>query len=130
MLPASVLTGPVRYGFEPEDRAQEAALGAIIAEKKDPGNPMTAFSRAKVRVARHNQKERRWNKFKVGIKDSSRTTDDTAKMNQIYLHELLDFAPFLKGDVQKLLEDGADGREARRVGRLIRENLPESELKD
>jgi hypothetical protein len=130
MSSASIPTGPVRYGFEFEDLNQERALGAILSERRNPGDKDAAGCRAKVRAWRHQKKERMWNKFRVPIKDDSKTSsDDSARMNQIYLHELLDFAPYLKGEVQKLIESGVDGREAIRVGRLIREKLPENELK-
>jgi len=110
------------YGFEKEDVEQEKALGVLMAGKCQPGNIRAAESRAKVRVARHRKKERAWNSLRVTILEHDRAVSDEVKMNQIYLHEILDLMPYMRKEVMAILEEG-DERKINRVGRFIREFL-------
>lgn len=118
-------TGGVRYGFEWDDVRQERAIGAIMAERTKPGDSWAAYSRGKVRVARHRKKEAQWNTFKISIRETSKGDDFwETKYNQILIHEILDLLPYsFQNKVKKALEIG-DGRTINKVGRLIREMLP------
>lgn len=110
------------YGFEKEDVEQEKALGVLMAGKCQPGNARAAESRAKVRVARHRKKEWAWNSIRVTILERDREVSDELMFNQIYLHEILDLMPYMRGEIMMILEEG-DERKINRVGRFIREFL-------
>lgn len=113
----------VVVGFDPDDVRQEEALGRLLAEKKHPGDLDCADSRAKVRAARHRKKEREWNQIRVQILHHDRVEPSLA-FERALVHEILDLLPYAdKEDVLKALLEG-DGRDMRRIGRLIRERLP------
>lgn len=113
----------VRYGFEREDVSQEFELGKIMSERTRPGNKLSAWCRGKVRAGRHRKKEREWAQIRLPITEYAKTIDP----NQYELalaHEIMDLLPYAeKEGVLKALLEG-DGREMRRVGRMIREKFP------
>ena len=123
MRDLSRLIGPVRYGFEPEDRSQEGALGVIMAERTKPGDLWAGRSRAIVRIARHRKRERDWSIVRLPINSSDHVTSGL-DFEAIMLREILDLLPYsLKDEALVALVEG-DGRVLRRVGREIREALP------
>lgn len=111
-------------GFDRDDVRQEEALGRALAERRRPGDPDVAESRAKVRAARHRKKEREWNQIRIPIMGHDKPVLDLAYETAL-VHEILDLLPYaMKEDTLKVLLEG-DGRDLRRVGRLIREQLPD-----
>lgn len=115
--------GPVRSGFEPEDRYQEGAVGILMSERTKPGDRWAGRSRAIVRRARHMKRERAWNILRVPIQDSDKVEMSKA-FEKALLHEVLDLIPYAKRqEVLKALLS-KDGRKIRRAGRIVRENLP------
>lgn len=113
------------YGFEKDDVEQEEALGLIMAERCQPGNASAALSRAKVRVGRHRKRERDWNSIRVTIRNVDKThNEDDLRMNQIFLHEILDMLPYaLREEVLRELAKG-DGRKLGRLGKSIARLFP------
>jgi len=111
------------YGFEPEDIRQEAAVGALLAERCHPGNKLTKYLRSKVRVARHRHKEGEWKRMRVTIVGNE-PLDPGIDFDRILLHEILDLLPYVtKEEVLTALIDG-DGNRLIKMGRIIRETLP------
>ena len=118
--------GPLIYGFEKEDVAQEMALGVIMSEKCKPGNIKATESRAKTRAGRHKKKEREWNNFRVSIISKDKPVDMEKMMfNRVLLHEVLDLIPYSlkKETLNVLLKDG-DERKINRLGKAIARLLP------
>lgn len=112
-----------RYGFETADIRQEEAIGVLLAERKHPGNKQVSRDRAKVRAARHRKKERAWNNLRIPIREVDRTVEGL-QFERALIHEILDLLPYAtKEEVLKALLEG-DGRQMRRVGRIVRELIP------
>lgn len=120
---STAVRGPVRYGFEPEDIGQEAAIGRLLAERKHPGNKLAAFLRARVRIARHRRKEGLWNSIRVPILDHDRAVAGL-QFERALIHEILDLLPYSKREEVLIGMLSGDGRVLRRLGRVIRKLLP------
>jgi len=114
------LRGPVRSGFEREDRCQEAALAVLMSERTKPGDHDAARSRAKVKVGRLKKREARWNGFAVRIMVPNVRFEDEQLFNELHVREILELLPAaLKDETKEALLQN-EGRKLRRLGRIIR----------
>ena len=125
MRARAVRTGPVQDGFDPDDLAQEAAIGILMSERTQPGNRHAARLRARQRMGRHRAKEAEYHKRKAPDLEAVTAAPEDAMFERILVHEILDLLPFaLKEEALTVLVSG-DGRALRRIGRVIRESLPQ-----
>jgi hypothetical protein len=119
----SALPSGVPNGFDFDDERQEAALGMHLAGLRKPGDAWAAHSRAKVRVARHRNRERQWNSIKIPIYDHDRGVMGL-QFEQALIHEIMDLLPYsYREDALKGLLSG-DGRVLRKVKRLLEDKAP------
>lgn len=125
---ASSRRSGIPVGFDWDDENQERAIGRILAERTKPGDTWAAKSRSIVRVARHRQKESRWNSIRVEIKAAERA-EIGLRMAGIELREIMDMLPYSTSpDILKLIrakvdEAMTDERKISRAASLIRSVL-------
>jgi hypothetical protein len=112
-----------RYGFEIEDVRQEGAIGILMAERCKPGDRLAGKSRAKARIGRHRKKERDWKNLKIQVRQTERSVDGL-QYEYALVHEILDLIPYTLKDEALIAMLEGDGRDMRRIGRLIREQIP------
>jgi len=114
----------LHYGFEKEDLAQEMALGRLQAERLHPGNDYRAYSRGHCRVGRWKSEEAKYAHFKQNLRvEIVSRRDEEVAFHSMLLHEILDFLPLVKKEEALRVMAREDGRELRRVGREISEEL-------
>lgn len=129
MLTSATRSRGIPIGFDWDDEKQERAIGRLLAERCKPGDSWAARSRGIVRVARHRQKERRWNTIRVEIKGAEKTAVGLS-MAGIELREIMDMLPYATSpDILKLIRAkvdealAGDDRKIRKAARLIRSVL-------
>jgi len=126
-MPDTIKSRGVVYGFEPEDVAQEQALGRIMSERIHPGDGWQAWQRSRGRAGRHREQEAKYKRLKQSLfflADIRSTVSDQQMYSAVMVHEILDLLPLAKKEeaMKAMMED--DGRTYRRIGREVREMLP------
>jgi len=125
-MPVTLKSRGVVYGFEPEDIAQERALGRFVSERAHPGDTWLAWQRSNGRATRHRKQEAKYKclkeTFRIEIRSS--VTSDQQMYAAVMVHEILDLLPLAKKEevLKAMMRD--DGRVYRRIGREVREILP------
>lgn len=125
-MPDTLKSRGVVYGFEPEDVAQERALGRFMSERLHPGDGWQAWQRSKGRVRRHREQEAKYKRLKESfrIEVRSSVTSNQQMYAAVMVHEILDLLPLAKKEEAMKAMMADDGRIYRRVGREVREMLP------
>ncbi len=116
-------TGPVRFGFEPEDRYQEAFLGKLMSERTKPGDDDAARSRGRVRVGRHKKNEAKHAAGRITGPLIHPTREDHI-LEVIMIREILDLISYVNRD-ENLLALLDNVKELRKIGKIIRETRPD-----